>query len=72
MNDTSHTISDLQSKWDTLCDLDRARAVRAIHQDGTSLRELAKALKRSPSLLRHRIEALGLHKKTNSSLVKAN
>ena len=58
MSDTSEAISDLQSKWDTLCDLDRARAVRAIHQTGTSLRELAKALKRSPSLLRHLIEAL--------------
>ena len=59
MNDTSDAISDLQSKWDTLCDIDRARTVRAIHQTGTSLRELAKALKRSPSLLRHLIEALG-------------
>jgi lambda repressor-like predicted transcriptional regulator len=58
MSDTSEAISDLQSKWDTLCDLDRARAVRAIHQTGTSFRELAKALKRSPSLLRHLIEAL--------------
>ena len=59
MNDTSDAISDLQSKWDTLCDLDRARIVLAVHQTGTSLRELAKALKRSPSLLRHLIEALG-------------
>lgn len=59
MSDTSEAIFDLQSKWDTLCDLDRAWAVRAVHQTGTSLRELAKALKRSPSLLRHLIEALG-------------
>jgi lambda repressor-like predicted transcriptional regulator len=59
MNHASDIISDLQSKWDTLGDLDRARAVRAIYKNGTSLRELAKALKRSPSLLRHLLEALG-------------
>jgi lambda repressor-like predicted transcriptional regulator len=59
MNDASDAISDLQSKWDTLPDLDRARAVCAIHKAGTSLRVLAKALKRSPSLLRHLLEALG-------------
>jgi hypothetical protein len=50
MNDASDAISDLQSKWDALGDLDRARAVHAIHQAGTSLRELAKALKRRSSL----------------------
>jgi lambda repressor-like predicted transcriptional regulator len=58
MTDTSFTITDLQSKWGTLHDLDRARAVRAIHQSGTSLNELAKALKRSPSLLRHLLKTL--------------
>jgi len=33
--------------------VDRARAVRKIHQDGTSLRALAKNLNCSPTLLRH-------------------
>lgn len=58
MTDTSFTITDLQSKWGTLHDLDRARAVRAIHRSGTSLNELAKALKCSPSLLRHLLKTL--------------
>ncbi len=58
MIDASDAISGLQSKWDTLDDLDRARAVREIHETGISLRALAKALKRSPSLLRHLLEAL--------------
>jgi hypothetical protein len=58
MIDAIDTISDLQSKWDALGDLDRARAIRTIHETGTSLRGLAKALKRSPSLLRHLLEAL--------------
>ena len=58
MNDVSDAILDLQSKWDALGDLDRARAIRTIHQTGISLRELAKTLKRSPSLLRHLLEAL--------------
>ena len=58
MSDAYDAISDLQSKWDTLGDLDRARAIRTIHKTGTSLRGLAKALERSPSLLRHLLESL--------------
>jgi lambda repressor-like predicted transcriptional regulator len=55
---SSVSISDLQSKWHSLHDLDRASAVFAIHQGGTTLRELAKALNCSESLLRHLLAAL--------------
>jgi transposase-like protein len=48
----SPAIADLQQKWAGLNDLDRARAVHQIHEAGTSLRTLAKALNCSPSLLR--------------------
>jgi lambda repressor-like predicted transcriptional regulator len=58
MNDTSEIIFNLQSKWDTLHDLDRALAIRTIHKSGTSFNDLAKALKCSPSLLRHLLKAL--------------
>jgi lambda repressor-like predicted transcriptional regulator len=57
MTDLS-AVADLQSKWPTLHNLDRAKAVYAIHQAGTSLRELAKVLNRSESLLRHLLAAL--------------
>ena len=59
MNDDIRRHSESSTKRDALPDLDRARAVRAIHKPGTSLRQLAKALKRSPTLLRHLLEALG-------------
>jgi lambda repressor-like predicted transcriptional regulator len=58
MTTTSSAIADLQSQWYTLHDLDRAGAVFTIHQDGTSLRKLAKALNCSASLLRHLLTAL--------------
>lgn len=58
MTTSSSAIVDLQNKWHTLHDLDRARAVYAIHQAGVSLRELAKALNCSPSLLGHFLTAL--------------
>ena len=58
MPTTSSAVADLQSQWHTLHDLDRARAVHAIHQDGASLRELANALNCSDSLLRHLLTAL--------------
>jgi len=58
MSNPSFAVADLQSKWHTLHDLDRACAVHAIHQAGTSLRELAKALNCSDSLLRHLLAAL--------------
>jgi transposase-like protein len=53
MNNISAPISNLQSQWRTLPDLDRARLVQTIHQAGTSLCNLAEALNCSPSLLRH-------------------
>jgi hypothetical protein len=53
MTDTGSAIADLQSHWHALCDLDRARAVQSIHQDGMSLRALAPQLNCSPSLLSH-------------------
>jgi lambda repressor-like predicted transcriptional regulator len=55
---SSFTISDLQSQWYALHDLDRAKAVLATHQNGTSFRELAKALNCSESLLRHLLAVL--------------
>jgi len=58
MKDTPVAISDLSSKWETLHDLDRALAVRAIHRACTSLRALAKELPCSPTLLRHLLKAL--------------
>lgn len=58
MKDNSSAISALQTRWKSLHDLDRAQAVRAIRLSGTSLNKLAKAVKRSPSLLRHLLDAL--------------
>jgi hypothetical protein len=58
MSMTSPAVADLQSQWHNLRDLDRAKTVHAIHQTGTSLRELAKALNSSESLLRHLLAAL--------------
>jgi transposase-like protein len=53
MADVSQAISNLQSEWHHLHNLDRAGDVEAICEAGASLRELAKALNRSPTLLRH-------------------
>jgi transposase-like protein len=58
MSNPSSAAAGLQSQWHTLHDLDRARAVNAIHQAGTSLRELAKTLNCSDSLLRRLLAAL--------------
>jgi lambda repressor-like predicted transcriptional regulator len=58
VTDTSSAVLTLQSDWHTLQDLDRARAVNAINKAGISLRQLAKALNCSPSLLRHLLDAL--------------
>src|SRR5450432_2711651 len=58
MSNPSSALTDLQTKWHSLRDLDRARAVNAINKAGISLRELAKALNCSSSLLRHLLEAL--------------
>jgi transposase len=54
----SLNITELKLQWKSLHDLDRARAVHAIHQNGTSLRKLAKALDCSLTLLRHLLKAL--------------
>jgi transposase-like protein len=54
----SLSVVELQSRWQKLTDLDRARAVYAIHCAGISLCALAKALNCSPSLLRHLLTAL--------------
>ena len=44
-------FAELQSRWPNLCDLDRAQAIHSMQQEGMSLRELARHLKCSPSLL---------------------
>jgi transposase-like protein len=56
--DTSSAVADLQSHWHTLCDLDRARAVQAVHLAGVSLKDLAPELNCSATLLSHLLRAL--------------
>ena len=51
MTEISSAVAELQTRWPNLCDLDRAQAVLSIQQAGMSLRELARHLKCSPSLL---------------------
>ena len=58
MTDDNSAVADLRSKWHTLCDLDRARAVQALHQAGISLRKLAGQLDCSQSLLSRLLRAL--------------
>jgi transposase-like protein len=58
MTSLSSAIADLQSTWHTLNDLDRGRAVFAIQQDGTRLRELARKLNCNESLLRRLLKAI--------------
>ena len=50
-------VADLQSRWYSLHDLDRAQAVKSIHQSGVSLRALSSFLNCSPSLLTHLLQA---------------
>jgi transposase-like protein len=57
MTNASRAIADLRSRWCTLHDLDRAQAIKSIHQSGVSLRELAPLLNCSPSLLTHLLQA---------------
>src|SRR5664279_2569609 len=57
MTDTRPAVLDLRARWHALCDLDRARAVQSIHQDGMSLRALGPLLNCSPSLLSHLLRA---------------
>ncbi len=57
MEDTSTAIANLRSRWCNLHDLDRAQAIKVIHQSGVSLRKLASFLNCSPSLLTHLLQA---------------
>jgi len=52
------TIEQLRSEWINLHDLDRAKAVRAIHKDGTSIRQIANQLHKPDSGLRRLLDAL--------------
>lgn len=58
MKNPATTIPNLQAEWHILNDLDRGRAVLAIHQHGTSIRELARELNCGNSLLRHLLLAI--------------
>ena len=57
MSDISSGVADLQSRWHTLCDLDRARAIQSMYQSGIRLRELAPLLNCSTSLLSNLLRA---------------
>jgi len=57
MTDTRSAVADLRSRWQTLCDIKRARAVQSLRQDGMTLRALAPQLNCSPSLLSHLLRA---------------
>ncbi len=57
MIDTSLAVADLQTRWFTLADLDRAQEIEINHRSGVSLLELATALNCSPSLLTHLLHA---------------
>jgi transposase-like protein len=58
VNEDNPAVADLRSRWHTLCDLDRAREVQAVHQAGMSLRELAGQLDCSRTLLSRLLRAL--------------
>lgn len=58
MSDTSSAITDLRTQWHALHDLDRASAVRVLHQDGMSVREIAAQLNCTHSLLYRLLRAL--------------
>lgn len=57
MTDTERAVADLQSRWYTLHDLDRAQSIKSIHESGMSLKELAPLLNCSPSLLSRLLRA---------------
>jgi transposase-like protein len=57
VTDAKAAVSDLRSRWHLLCDLDRARAVEIIHENGMSLSELAPKLNCSASLLSYLLRA---------------
>ena len=52
MTISSSAVADLQAHWFKLSDLDRARAVFSIKQSGISIRNIARQLHLSESLLR--------------------
>ena len=58
MSNTSSAIADLQARWHTLQDLDRAKAVLPLLRAGVSRRFLATTLNCSESTLRHLLNAL--------------
>jgi len=58
MTNLSSALANLKSEWHALNDLDRGCAVLTIHQNGTSVRELAAQLSCSESLLRHLLLAI--------------
>jgi transposase-like protein len=51
VTDISPAVVELRYQWPNLCALDRAQAVHTIQQEGMSLRELARHLECSHSLL---------------------
>jgi hypothetical protein len=57
MTDTRSAVIDLRSRWHTLCDLDRARAVQSLNREGMTLRAIASQLNCSQSLLSHLVRA---------------
>ncbi len=60
--DAAAALADLKNKWaDLKHDLDRAPAVRLVHQKGISLREIAGELKCSATRLRNLLEAAEAH-----------
>lgn len=58
MASSSPAIAELQARWHTLQDLDRAYALLPIIESGESRRNLARALNCSESLLRHLLHTL--------------
>jgi AraC-like DNA-binding protein len=57
MTDAGIAVRELRSQWYTLHDLDRAQAIKTIHQSGIRLKELAALLNCSSSLLTRLLQA---------------
>ena len=55
---SSSALATLQSQWNALHDLDRAKMVNIIKKSGVSIRAIAEFLGFSQSLLRHLLQAL--------------
>lgn len=58
MTNPSSALADLQTRWHSLNDLDRGRAVKAIRSAGATVRSIAGSLNCSESLLHHLLKAL--------------